>query len=52
MSFNSGQAKAFQKAFEAFAKDCATRSDCALGADPSKATEVFQQLTRPLMTNR
>ena len=46
---NINQTAAFQAAFDAFAKDCATHSDCALGTDPSKATEVFQGLTRPLM---
>jgi pimeloyl-ACP methyl ester carboxylesterase len=45
-----GQDENFQKAFETFAKDCVARQGCALGSDPAKATAVFQQMTRPLMT--
>ncbi|MDN5750286.1 MAG: alpha/beta hydrolase, partial [Pseudonocardia sp.] len=32
----------FQFAFEAFAADCATRPDCALGSDPADAVAVLQ----------
>jgi pimeloyl-ACP methyl ester carboxylesterase len=39
----------FQKAFDAFAADCATQPDCPLGTDPARATAAFQALTRPLM---
>jgi pimeloyl-ACP methyl ester carboxylesterase len=39
---------AFQRSFDAMAADCATRPDCPLGTDPSKATEKFQNIVRPL----
>lgn len=43
------QAAGFQKAFDAFAADCATQPACPLGRDPARATAVFQALTRPLV---
>lgn len=43
------QATAFQKAFGTFATWCTKRVGCVLGSDPSKTTEVFQHLTRPLL---
>nr|WP_156077471.1 alpha/beta hydrolase [Saccharothrix sp. NRRL B-16314] len=43
------QAAGFQKSFDAFAAWCATRQDCALGSDPSKANQVFRDLTLPLV---
>jgi pimeloyl-ACP methyl ester carboxylesterase len=43
------QGAGFQRAFEAFAADCATRPDCPLGTDPAQATTRFQELTRPLL---
>lgn len=43
------QIAGFQTVFDDFAKDCVKRPDCPLGTDASKATEVYQQLTRPLI---
>jgi pimeloyl-ACP methyl ester carboxylesterase len=43
------QMAGFQTVFDDFAKDCAKLADCPLGSDPSKATAVYQQLTRPLI---
>jgi pimeloyl-ACP methyl ester carboxylesterase len=43
------QAAGFQQAFDAFAAECAKRSDCPLGTDPAKATAAFQAITRPLV---
>ncbi|MCP2289174.1 alpha/beta hydrolase [Nocardia amikacinitolerans] len=42
-------AAAFQRAFEAYAADCATAPDCPLGTDPKQATEVYRKLTLPLI---
>lgn len=42
------QFAAFQRSFDKMAADCATRPDCPLGTDPTKATEVFQSIARPL----
>jgi pimeloyl-ACP methyl ester carboxylesterase len=39
----------FQLAFDAFAKDCASRPGCPLGQDAAQATAAFQALTRPLI---
>jgi pimeloyl-ACP methyl ester carboxylesterase len=39
----------FQLAFDAFAKDCASRPACPLGQDPAQTTAAFQDLTRPLI---
>ncbi|NNG34699.1 alpha/beta hydrolase [Nakamurella aerolata] len=44
------QGKSFQKTFDAFAASCARKPDCALGTDPAKANEKYQQLVRPLLT--
>ena len=44
------QGRGFQGTFEAFAKDCATKPGCALGADPTQATTRFQEMTRALIT--
>lgn len=46
-----GQAKGFSTAFTEFTKWCTQRSDCALGSDPSAATEEYQDLVRPLIDN-
>ncbi|HVH22149.1 MAG TPA: alpha/beta hydrolase [Pseudonocardia sp.] len=46
---NVEQAVGFQRAFEAFAADCAGRRGCPLGADPAQATAVYQGLVRPLI---
>ncbi|MBA0127147.1 alpha/beta fold hydrolase [Haloechinothrix sp. YIM 98757] len=43
------QAAGFQRAFEQFVDWCVQREDCALGADPSTATQRFQELVRPLI---
>lgn len=43
------QAAGFQKSFDAFAAWCATRQDCALGADSSKANQAFRDMTLPLV---
>lgn len=43
------QGAGFQKAFEAFAADCASKQTCPLGTDASKATTVFQKIVRPLL---
>jgi len=45
------QSATFQKAFEAYAADCAKAADCPLGTDPTKATAAFQALARPLVEN-
>jgi hypothetical protein len=39
----------FQRSFEQMAADCATRPDCPLGPDPARATQVFQDIGRPLL---
>lgn len=39
----------FQRSFEQMAADCATRPDCPLGPDPARATQVFQDIARPLL---
>ena len=46
-----GQGKGFQNAFNQFAIWCAKQSSCAVGADPTKATQVFRSLVDPLLTN-
>jgi pimeloyl-ACP methyl ester carboxylesterase len=43
------QATGFQTAFEKFAGWCAEQQQCALGADPSKATHKFRGLVVPLI---
>jgi pimeloyl-ACP methyl ester carboxylesterase len=43
------RASAIQHAFAAFAAWCATQADCPLGPDPAKATEVYHQLTWPII---
>jgi pimeloyl-ACP methyl ester carboxylesterase len=43
------QGRGFQGVFDAFAKDCASKPGCPLGADPGLATARYQQLTRPLL---
>ncbi|WP_019204170.1 alpha/beta hydrolase [Tsukamurella sp. 1534] len=43
------QMAGFQTVFEDFAKDCASRPDCALGQDPAQATARYHQLVRPLI---
>lgn len=48
--FRLTQFEAWQKAFDDIATTCATEPDCPLGTDPARATEVFQDLTRPCST--
>lgn len=43
------QAAGFQQAFDAFAAWCARQDSCGLGDDPTRAVEVYQRLTRPLV---
>ncbi|CAM3867638.1 alpha/beta hydrolase [Tsukamurella ocularis] len=43
------QMAGFQTVFEDWAKDCAKYPTCPVGTDPSRATERYQQLTRPLI---
>ncbi|WP_145237214.1 alpha/beta fold hydrolase [Prescottella equi] len=45
------QFQQFQEAFDDMAADCASRPDCALGTDPSRAVEVFHSIARPLIEN-
>lgn len=47
--FRLSQFTAWQKTFDDLAAACATGPDCPLGTDPTRATEVFQDLTRPLI---
>lgn len=46
---NVDQAAGFQKAFDDFASDCAKKSSCPLGTDPTKAVDVYHQLVDPLV---
>lgn len=46
---NVQQMAGFQTVFDDWAKDCAKYPDCPVGTDPSKATERYQQLVRPLI---
>ncbi|GAA2070432.1 alpha/beta hydrolase [Williamsia deligens] len=39
----------FQRAFDDFAADCATRRGCPLGSDPARATERYVTLVRSLI---
>ncbi|MBN9109338.1 MAG: alpha/beta hydrolase [Pseudonocardia sp.] len=43
------QMQGFQKAFEAFAADCAGKPGCPLPGDPAGATAAYQALVRPLI---
>ncbi|WP_460698939.1 alpha/beta hydrolase [Nocardia thraciensis] len=45
------QESAFQKAFDSFAMECARRSDCPLGTDPTQAPARLRDLTVPLQTD-
>ncbi|MCV7424160.1 alpha/beta hydrolase [Mycobacterium yunnanensis] len=47
---NVNQAAGFQKAFDAYAADCAKTPSCPLGTDPAKAVDVFHSLVDPLVT--
>ncbi|OJY53122.1 MAG: alpha/beta hydrolase [Pseudonocardia sp. 73-21] len=43
------QYEGFQRAFDAYAADCAPRPGCPVGADAAQATARFQALVRPLV---
>ncbi len=43
------QMAGFQTVFDDWAKDCAKYPNCPVGTDPSKATERYQELVRPLI---
>ncbi|MFI7215341.1 alpha/beta hydrolase [Micromonospora maritima] len=43
------QQAGFQQNFEKLAAYCAASRDCPLGADPARATAVFQKLVQPLI---
>ncbi|WP_067859245.1 alpha/beta fold hydrolase [Nocardia shimofusensis] len=42
------QAAGFQRAFDAYAADCAQAADCPLGTDPTQAVARFRELVDPL----
>lgn len=44
------QMASFQQAFDDFARDCASSTDCPLGTDPAKAVDRYHQLVDPLVT--
>jgi pimeloyl-ACP methyl ester carboxylesterase len=46
---NIDQAAGFQKAFNAYAADCATHPSCPLGSDPGKAVDIYHHLVDPLV---
>ncbi|MFD4469311.1 alpha/beta hydrolase [Rhodococcus sp. NPDC058505] len=43
------QAAGFQRAFDDFAADCATKANCPLGSDPGQAVPRFRALVDPLI---
>ncbi|MBO0680483.1 alpha/beta hydrolase [Mycolicibacterium sp. S2-37] len=47
---NIQQQAGFQKAFEAYAADCAESAGCPLGTDPAQFNNRFHQLVDPLVT--
>ena len=44
------QLAGFQRAFEAYAADCAKSADCPLGTDPTKFVQRYHALVNPLVT--
>lgn len=44
------QAAGFQKAFDAYAADCAKQADCPLGTDPAQGVAKFRAMVNPLET--
>ncbi|WP_216895039.1 alpha/beta hydrolase [Nocardia alni] len=42
------QGAGFQKAFDMYAQDCASKPDCPLGQDPAQANAQFHKLVDPL----
>nr|WP_308170584.1 alpha/beta hydrolase [[Mycobacterium] fortunisiensis] len=47
---NARQLAGFQKAFDAYAADCAESADCPLGADPTQFVSRYHQLIDPLVS--
>ncbi|GAC69479.1 alpha/beta hydrolase [Gordonia soli] len=47
---STAQAAAFQRVFDAFARDCATAPDCPLADRPAGALAAYHRLVRPLVT--
>ncbi|MFE3544697.1 alpha/beta hydrolase [Nocardia sp. NPDC059177] len=45
VNFSAG----FQRAFDAYAADCATAPTCPVGTDPARATEALRALLNPLI---
>ncbi|MEE3852378.1 alpha/beta fold hydrolase [Gordonia sp. LSe1-13] len=45
------QMAGFQGAFDAFARDCATRSECPLGDRPDRAVGEYRELVTPLIAD-
>ncbi|AEF39704.1 alpha/beta hydrolase [Hoyosella subflava] len=43
------QGEGFQRAFDAFAEDCAAQRECALGDEPDQAVAQFRELVDPLI---
>lgn len=39
----------FQRSFDVMAADCTTRPHCPLGTDPTRTTEAFHSIVRPLL---
>ncbi|KAA9148901.1 alpha/beta hydrolase [Amycolatopsis acidicola] len=46
-----GQGNGFNRAFGMFAAECAKHAGCAIGQDPSRATQTFTDLISPLRNN-
>ncbi|GHF89052.1 pimeloyl-ACP methyl ester carboxylesterase [Amycolatopsis bartoniae] len=46
-----GQGEGFSRAFGLFAAECAKHSGCAVGQDPARAVQTFENLTKPLLTH-
>lgn len=45
------QAAAFQQAFDDYAADCATSSECPLGTDSTKSVDIYKDMVDPLVKN-
>ena len=46
---NIDQSAGFQRAFDAYAADCAKSPNCPLGTDPTKAVDVYHGMVDPLV---
>lgn len=44
------QAASFQKAFDSYAAECATKAECPLGTDTAQSVKKFRELVGPLWT--